>query len=265
MSDELPDGICSVLVERLPNHIAVVTLNRPEVRNAINPAITSELGHVVQALDAAGDVWVIVLTGAGDKAFCAGADLTTVASGQLDDLWTDDAGFAGFVFAKRTKPWIAAVNGAALAGGLEMALACDMIVADERSTFGLPEVRVGLVAIAGGAFRLPRVIPPAIAFEMIATGQSIGAQRAFSLGLVNSVAPAGDSVTIALELATRIAGNAPIPVRESLAIARRTSDLTESELVRMSDEAWSRLSKTEDFAEGPRAFLEKRSPIWLGR
>jgi enoyl-CoA hydratase/carnithine racemase len=153
----------------------------------------------------------------------------------------------------------------ALAGGFELALACDLIVASEEAAFGLPEVTRGMLAAAGGAYRLLRALPRAVAIELISTGDRLPAKRAHSLNLVNSLAPKGEAVKVASELAQRICRNAPIAVRESLAIARQAFDLDDATLSRYSSEAQARLMQTEDFAEGPRAFVEKRPPRWRGR
>jgi enoyl-CoA hydratase len=186
-------------------------------------------------------------------------------SSSLEPLSTAENGFAGFVTAKRSKPWIAAVNGIALAGGFEIALACDMIVAADDAVFGLPEVTRGLIAAAGGVYRLARRLPQALAFELIATGNRIDAHRAAALGLVNHVVPKADTRAAAMRLAVTIAANAPLAVIESLAIARRAYDLEDAALYRLSAQAQARIMLTEDFKEGPRAFIEKRPARWLGR
>lgn len=254
-----------VLLAHPRAHVALVTLNRPEARNAVNGAVAQRLGAILQQLESDEDTWCVVLTGAGGKAFCAGADLKEVSAGRIDTLWTAAGGFAGIVTAPRTKPWIAAVDGVALAGGLEIALACDMIVASEDAEFGLPEVTRGLVAAAGGLYRLPRAIPRALALELIATGERISAARALALGLVNQVVPKPTTAEAALQLAERISANAPVAVRESLVVARQAVDLDEHALARLSAEAQTRITRTEDFQEGPRAFIEKRAPRWRGR
>lgn len=254
----------TVLYEVVGNHIALVTINRPEARNAINPAVASELGAILHKIESDDSIWVVVLTGAGDRAFCAGADLKAVSEGLLDQLFTPEGGFAGFVFAPRKKLWIGAINGFALAGGLEISLACDLLVASEKAVFGLPEVKRGLIALAGGVLRLPRALPRVIALEMIASGEPIDAVRAYELGLVNRVVPAERCVDEALALAIKICGNAPIAVRESLYIARQTFDLSEPELIDLCVEAGRRIVQTQDYLEGPRAFVEKRSPRWVG-
>lgn len=247
-----------------PN-IALVTLNRPEARNAITAETAAALEAVVDRIEADPDIRVAIITGAGGKAFCSGADLRQVARGGLGAMFTARGGFAGFVHANRTKPWIAAVEGFALAGGCEIALACDLLVATSGSSFGLPEVTRGLIASAGGLYRLPRSLPRSIALELILTGEAIGAPRAFDLGVINRLAPDGQVVEVALELARRIAACAPLAVRESLAVARASYDEEEVELRRRGDEAQLRLEKTADFAEGSLAFTQKRAPHWLGR
>jgi enoyl-CoA hydratase len=246
-------------------HVAIVTLNRPAAMNAISPEMAIRLGEIVALTEADPAIRAVILTGAGGKAFCAGADLKSVSAGGANSLWTVDGGFAGFVGATRAKPWIAAVNGFALAGGFEIALAADMIVAADHASFGLPEVSRGLIAAAGGLFRLPRAIPRAIALELIATGARITAARGYQLGLVNRVVPANDVMAEAHALAAQICANAPIAARESLQIARMATDLDETDLVRLSAEARARIMLTEDYREGPRAFVEKRPPNWTGR
>lgn len=254
-----------VTFERIDRHVALVTLDRPEKRNAINREMTLALRDAVRAVEDEPDIRVAVLASSNDAVFCAGADLATVAAGGGDDLHTPTGGFAGFVYEPRTKPWIAAAAGAVLAGGLELCLACDLIVVAEHSRFGLPEVKRGLVAAAGGVTRLPRAIPRAVALEMLLTGEPIGAERAFAIGLVNHVVPGAALRDTALALATTIAGNAPIAVREALSLGREAVMLDEEEGRRRTDVLLSRLRLTEDFAEGPRAFTEKRPPVWTGR
>lgn len=262
MSDQIEQV---VTVERASEHVVLVTLQRPDARNAINAAVTARMRDIVRETEADPSIWAVVLTGAGGKAFCAGADLKEVSEGGIAGLIDSDAGFASFVHASRSKLWIAAVNGFAMAGGCEISLACDMIVASHDAQFALPEVKRGLIAAAGGLFRLPRRIPRAIAFEMIATGDPITAERALALGLVNCVVAKDDTVTAALALAEKVCQNAPIAVRESLGVARRAIDDTEEALDSLSNAAQDRVMLTADFAEGPKAFVEKRPPNWVGR
>lgn len=253
-----------VLFEIVDNHVAVITLNRPQVRNAINGALAQALDAAVKRVEADGEIRAAVLASSHDKVFCAGADLSEIAAGRAHTLSTPDGGFAGFVDHTKTKPWIAAVDGAAFAGGCEIVLACDMITASEKGAFGLPEVKRGLFAGAAGVYRLPRRLPRNIGLELVATGEGLNAERAYALGLVNRLTPAGDALSAARELAAIIAANAPMSVRESLAIARRCQDLTEEELKPLSRAAAGRVFSSADAKEGPRAFLEKRSPVWKG-
>jgi enoyl-CoA hydratase len=255
----------TVKMERPAKHVALVTLDRPEARNAVNHEVAGALDRIVAETEADPDIWVVVLTGAGDKAFCAGADLKQVSAGGMEKLFTPRGGFAGFVDAPRTKVWIAAVEGVALAGGFEIALACDLIVAATNAGFGLPEVKRGLLAAAGGAYRLPRMLPRGLAYEMLATGDRVDAKRAHDLGLVSRLATPGGSVEVAIAFAADICANAPLAVRESLAIARASADLVEADLRVASHAAQARLALSDDFHEGPLAFIEKRAPRWSGR
>jgi enoyl-CoA hydratase len=254
-----------LIVEKRADHIAIVTINRPDARNAINGEVTRRPEAAVDEIEQDTDIWVAILTGAGGKVFSAGADLKEVSRGMLASLMTERSGFAGFVHAQRSKPWIAAVDGLALAGGCEIALACDMIVASAGGEFGLPELTRGLVASAGGLYRMPRALPHAIAIELILTASRVPSERAAALGMINRLAPPGQVVASALVLAASIAANAPLAVRESLTIARLSSDLDEQQLRELSDAALLRMMKTEDFVEGPCAFIEKRPPEWKGR
>lgn len=255
----------AVQAERLSAHVIRVTLNRPDARNAINGDVARALDYLVKLVEADPDIRVAILTGAGAAVFCAGADLKEIAAGRVDDLKTADGGFAGFVHAQREKVWIAALNGLALAGGCELALACDLIVATEEVEFALPEVTRGLMALAGGLYRLPRALPRAIALELIATGDRLSAERALHFGMINKLVPADQLQTAALALAERICGNAPVAVRESLAIAKRSHELSDDALIALGQSARERLVLTDDFKEGPRAFIERRAPRWTGR
>jgi enoyl-CoA hydratase/carnithine racemase len=247
------------------DRIAVVTLDRPERRNAVDAAMTAALRAAMERFEADPEALVAVLTGSGDRAFCAGMDLKAFADGEGPSILEGPGGFAGFTRFPRTKPVIAAVNGAALAGGCELVLACDLIVAAEHAVFGLPEVKRGLFATSGGVLRLPRMIPRARALELLLTGDAIDAGTALGLGLVNSVVPPGQLQQAARDLALRICANAPLAVRETLALARALLTLPEEQLQSRNDAAWARIAASEDSSEGPRAFAEKRPPAWRAR
>jgi len=237
--------------------VALIRLNRPEVRNAVNLALTAELRAALAWLEGDDTLRAAVLTGAG-RFFCAGMDLAAFAAGERPDL-NDPDGFAGFVRADRSKPVIAAVNGGAVAGGFEIVLACDMVVAEQGAILGLPEVKRGLIAAGGGAFRLPRRLPPAIAAEMLLTGDPISADRAAALGLVNRVVAADALIPTALALAAKVAANAPLALRLTRQVALGAEDWA------ASDAAWATIAASDDALEGSRAFVEKRAPRWSGR
>jgi crotonobetainyl-CoA hydratase len=259
----------AVLVEKR-GHVLVVTMNRPEARNAVNNALWLGVGEALDDADADPDVWVVVITGAGDRSFCAGADLKEAAAGRLGsgDPRFAEWGFAGYVTHHISKPTIAAVNGFALGGGTEIVLASDLAVAADTATFGLPEVKRGIIAGAGGTFRLPRQIPQKVAMEAILTGEPLTAQRALELGLVNRAVPASDVLTEALALADKICVNAPLAVQTSKRIARGITDGR----VASEDADWKRtgtetaaLMTSDDAREGMRAFAEKRAPQWTSK
>ncbi|BBZ42817.1 crotonase/enoyl-CoA hydratase family protein [Mycobacterium parmense] len=258
----------AVLVERRGN-VMIVTINRPEARNAINGAVSLGVGEALETAQHDPDVRAVLITGAGDKSFCAGADLKAIA--RRENLYHPDRpewGFAGYVRHFIDKPTIAAVNGAAFGGGTEIALASDLVVAGESAKFGLPEVKRGLIAGAGGVFRIAQQLPRKVGMEMLLTGDPISAAQAADWGLINQVVPDGTVLQAALALAERITGNAPLSVQASKRIAYGVDDG-----VVVDDEAgWARttrefatLLKTEDAKEGPRAFAEKREPVWKAR
>ena len=259
----------AVLVER-HDHIMVVTLNRPEARNAVNLAVTTGLGRAMEEADADPNVWALVLTGAGDKAFCAGADLKAVSRGEAISPNDHRAawGFAGYVQHHVSIPTIAAVNGFALGGGTELTLASDLAVASETASFGLPEVKRGIYAGAGGLFRLPEQVPRKVAMRLILTGEPITAAEALDLHLVNEVVPPDRVLDAAMELAARVTANAPLAVQASKRLAL---GIVEGQIV-SEQERWAAtaaeglaLMRTQDAKEGPLAFAEKRAPVWRAR
>jgi len=245
-------------------HVAIFTLNRPKARNAVNNALSTKFEAYLDNFEADDNLWVgIVCSSTPGKAFCAGADLKDVSSGK--PITTKKGGFAGLVQYPRSKPLIACVDGPALAGGCEIVLACDLVVASTRSSFGLPEVKRSLIAGAGGVFRLPRVLPRQVAMEMILTGDPIPAQRAYELGFVNSICAPEEVLAEAVKLAERITINAPLAVRAALALVRDGALLDDAANWKMSGQAFRDLPLTEDFYEGPKAFNQKRAPSWTGK
>jgi enoyl-CoA hydratase/carnithine racemase len=254
-----------VLFKLMGPHVALVTLNRPEKRNAINPATSAAMEAIVRKIEADSEIRVVILTSSDDRVFCAGADLAAIAAGQAAGIDTPNGGFAGFVFAQRTKPWIAAVEGMALAGGTEICLACDMIVASENARFGLPEVKRGLMAGAGGLHRLSLALPINIAKEAILTGEPFDAEFAHRHGLVNRLVSPGEALATAKAIANTIGDNAPLAVQYSLSAIRASAGQPDGAGRAVVAERFATLRRTEDYQEGPRAFVEKRAPIWKGR
>lgn len=257
----------AVLTERRGN-VLLITLNRPEARNAVNAAVSTGLGDALHEAQHDPDVRAIVVTGAG-QSFCAGADLKAIS--RRENIFHPEHaewGFAGFVQHVVDKPVIAAVNGTALGGGTELALASDLVVAEERTTFGLPEVKRGLIAAAGGVFRIVEQLPRKVAMELVFTGEPMSAVDALKWGLVNQVVPDGTVVDAALALAERITVNAPLAVWASKRVATGIDDG-----VITGDEAgWTRtmremgtVLRSQDAREGPLAFAEKRQPVWLAK
>jgi enoyl-CoA hydratase/carnithine racemase len=264
MSDVVNLSECVTLRRPAP-HIAVVRIERPEARNAVNVAVAQGIAKSVDTLESDVDIWVVIITGAGGKSFCAGADLKEVAAGRAMMLRTEEGGFAGFTHRPREKPWIAAVEGFAVGGGCEIALACDMIVASATSVFGLPEPKRGLIAAAGGIYRLPRALPRHVALELIATGAELPAPRAHAFGLVNRLTPSGQVLDTAIAMGGAVCECAPVAVRESLKVARAAADFEDVTLKQMTVQGTERNAQTADYQEGPRAFMEKRTPRWAGR
>jgi enoyl-CoA hydratase/carnithine racemase len=253
-----------VLRERRGN-VEILTINRPEARNAINGAVSKAMSAAMDELADDDGCWVVVVTGSGDKAFSAGMDLKAFSSGEGGDIIGAKGGFAGLTKRDFPKPVIAAVNGSALAGGFEIMLSCDLVVAAEHATFGIPEAKRGLIAGAGGLIRMPKRLPRAIALELAMTGDPIDAERAYALGLVNTVVPSGQLMHEAVALAERIAANAPLAVRYSKSVMTRAAEVPESEGWSINDEAVGVVFTSADAMEGPIAFAEKRAPKWQGK
>lgn len=256
-----------VVITERTGHVLVVTLNRPEAHNAVNGAVSLALGEALEEAEQDARIRAVVITGSGQKAFCAGADLKEAArsgDGLLSEA-ANEWGFAGYTNHLISTPTIAAVNGLALGGGTEIVLASDLAIAAEHAVFGLPEVSHGLYAGGGGAFRLPRQIPPKIATEAILTGRLFSAADALRWGLVNRVVPASDLMGSALSLAEKIASNAPLAVQASKRIARSIRDghaQDEEDAWQRSHDEGRRVLSSDDAREGLRAFDEKRPPRW---
>ncbi len=252
----------SELLRERQGHIEILTINRPEARNAINLATATALSDALDQIEADDEVWVVVLTAAGDKAFSAGMDLKAFATGEFP---ITEKGFGGITKRDFPKPIIAACNGSALAGGCEIVLSCDLVVAADHAKFGIPEVARGLVAGAGGLIRLPKRIPQAVALEMALTGDPIDAARALEIGLVNRVVPGDLVLTEALTLAQRIAKNAPMAVRCSKQVMKQAAELSEAEAWSLNDAVFGDIGRSADAMEGAVAFAEKREPNWTGK
>ena len=245
-------------------HYAVITINRPQARNAVNGAVANGIEAGLDRLEENDDLWVGIITGV-PPVFCAGADLKEINSGNAGALQTKRGGFGGITTRQREKPMIAAVDGPALAGGTEITLACDLIVASRSATFGVPEVKRSLVAAAGGLFRLGRKIPLNIAMECALTGDPISAERAAHFGLVNILCDEGQALTEATTLADRVCANAPIAVRESRKVVLEATNADDEVGWRMSMEGMAKAMSSADFSEGLTAFIEKRPPNWTGK
>jgi enoyl-CoA hydratase len=246
--------------------VLIITLNRPEVRNAVDGALAAGVEAAVDQLESDDEVSIAILTGAG-SAFCAGADLRALSTADPNALpsLTKRGHFAGFVNRERAKPVIAAVNGPAVAGGFELVLACDLVVASTTATFGLPEAKRSLIAYAGGVFRSPRALPLNVAMEIALTGEPIDVERAYSLGFVNRVVAPDQLIDEALSLADQITANAPLAIQEIRRLVRGAVHHDDHAQFVTAREASRRVERTEDFREGPRAFVERRPPVWKGR
>jgi enoyl-CoA hydratase len=256
------DGAADDLIVERVGAILVLTMNRPAQRNAMTLGVARRIAQQLDLLDNDPDLRACVLTGAG-RTFCAGMDLKRFAAGEVASV--PGRGFAGLVEQPPRKPLIAAVEGWALGGGFEIAVACDLVVAGEGARFGLPEVTRGLVARGGGAVRLPQLIPRAVAMEVLLTGQPLDAARAVRMGLVNQVVADGAARDAAIELARVIATNAPLAVAASKQVALSSREWSAEDAFRRQAEITGPVFESDDAAEGVRAFTERRPPIWRGR
>ena len=265
----MTDGQAPAALYERRGNVALITINRPEARNAVNGAVSTAVGDALQQAQDDPEVWAVVITGAGDKSFCAGADLKAISRREnLFHPQHPEWGFAGYVRHFIDKPTIAAVNGTAFGGGTELALASDLAVAQQSAQFGLPEVKRGLIAAAGGVFRIVDQLPRKVAMRLLVTGDPISAADALRWGLINEVVPDGTVVDAALALAERITVNAPLAVQASKRVAVGVDDGT----ITADEVGWSRtmreigaLMRSEDAKEGPLAFAEKRHPVWKAR
>jgi crotonobetainyl-CoA hydratase len=266
-SDKGGDAVTHEFVDvKRRGRIAVVTLNRPDVLNALHKPAHFELHEVFNNFAADPDQWVAIVTGAGDRAFCAGNDLKWQAAG--GERGWNSSGFGGLTLRFHCdKPIIAAVNGVAMGGGFEIALACDLIIASENATFALPEPRVGLAALAGGLQRLPRQIGLKRAMGMILTGRHVSAREGFELGFVNEVVPAGEALRAAERWADQICQNSPMSVRASKQAVMEglNHPLQEAMIAQREYPAVREMVESADYVEGPKAFAEKRPPRWQGK
>jgi enoyl-CoA hydratase len=261
MSTHTEEQPAPVLVER-DGRIQIITLNRPEARNAVNRGLAEGIANALDALDADDDLSVGVLTGAG-SGFCAGMDLKAFVQGEVP--YVGDRGFAGITQRSARKPLIAAIEGFAVAGGLEVALACDLIVAGRSAKLGIPEVKRSLVAAGGALLRLPRRLPEGVAMEMALTGDPISAERGHEFGLVNRLADDGQALETALDLARKIAANGPLALAATKTVMEQRHDWSEEEFWDRQGEITGPVFSSEDAREGATAFAEKRAPEWKGR
>jgi len=249
--------------------IGIITLNRPEARNAVNGDVAAGVEAALDQIESDDEIWVGIVTantaGQEKPVFCAGADLKAINSGNAGGLSTKRGGFAGIAYRERRKPVIVAVDGLATAGGCEIVLSCDLVVASNRSSFGLAEVKRNLIAGAGGLFRLPRAIGRSAALEIILTGEPLAAQRAYELGLVNHVVAPDQVMPKALEIAERICAAAPLAVWASRKVVLASAYEDDDTLINMTNAEFGAIMASEDTKEGLTAFIEKRLPNWKAR
>lgn len=264
-------GYDNIIVER-EDRLSIITINRPGVMNALNPDTHAEMAHAFDEFEADPKAWIAILTGAGDTAFCAGGDISSMVDAETEgDYRVPESGYGGITNRfSCDKPIIAAVNGLAVGGGFELALSCDLVVASEHASFGLPEPRIGLAAVASGMHRLVRDIGLKPAMEILLTAEFIDAERALGLGLVNTIVAAEDVMTVARDYAHRILKNAPLAVRATKQVALqglRYATVEEAMQAQQGQqfELLESMMRSEDAREGMQAFIEKRKPVWQAR
>lgn len=257
-------GSNEVISELRDDGILILTINRPEKRNALNGVTSAKMEEIINRAEKDNDVRVIIVTGAGQKSFCAGEDLSELSStGECQTVM--EHGFGGLTNRLCTKPIICAVNGTAVGGGMEIAMSCDIIIAVKEARFGLPEVKVGLIASTGGIVRMARELPRKVAMELCLTAKLIYAQEAKEIGIVNHVVEPEDLMPKAIEIAEQIAANAPLALKMTKEIMHMAPSMSLEDGMRYCDIAYRFIEKTEDGVEGPLAFMEKRKPNWKGK
>ncbi len=254
-----------VLLTERRGDILILSINRPSAGNSVNDELAQSISAALDTAEADDSIRCVILTATGSRIFCSGMDLKYLALHGMEGTTFPGTGFVGLTERDFYKPLICAVNGYALGGGTELALCCDLIVAAEHAQFGLPEIKRGIIAATGGPIRLTRAIPRAAAMEMLLTGEPVSAARALELGLINRVVPAEHLLDEAIDLAKRITCNAPLAVKATKEVACRTYGLSIEEAFRVSKPISAYIGTTEDAKEGPRAFAEKRPPVWKGR
>jgi enoyl-CoA hydratase/carnithine racemase len=253
------ESASTLVRRRRAGHVLVITLDRPEKRNAVNRAMADQLDEALNELDDDRELWAGVLTGTPEM-FSAGSDLTSGG-----DYMTDRGGEYGIIRRQRHTPLIAAVEGFALGGGLEIVLSCDMVVASSAARFGLPEVSIGVIPTCAGLFRGPRALPRHVARQLVLTGRPLDAVRAYELGLVNLLSPPGQAEERAVELAQEVCSNAPVSVQACLVALNELESESDAKGWEATTEAMATVMRSADSREGVSAFLEKRPPVWTGR
>ncbi|MGA7585501.1 MAG: enoyl-CoA hydratase-related protein [Rouxiella badensis] len=258
------ESFITLACQQLSEQVALVTLNRPEAHNAYNAQMVDELGQIVARVEKSQEIQVVILTGAGEKIFCAGADLKEAFIDDGKGLLNAHGGYSPLQFMPRRKVWIAALNGHAFGGGLELALHCDLLVAEQHVSLALPETRHSLLPIGGGICQLATLLPAAVVKEMILAGSALDASRALSLGLINRLAEREKLIDTALELALQVTRNAPLAVQACNALIEHRLHGDPATLEEHIQRELAQIRQSQDFAESTQAFKEKREPRWKG-